>query len=399
MSPPEIRPVNLRLLVVDDEPGMRTGVERTLRHATILVPEVGSEVTFTVDEAADGESALARIAAAPPDLLLLDYKLPGIDGLVILDRLHDSLGDLAVIMITAYVSLETAIAATKRGAFDVLPKPFTPDELLLGLRKAVTWLLLQRRARQLAEEQRRVRFEFVRVLGHELKSPLAAVEGYLNILQSGLLGDQLAPYRHSIDRSQVRLGQMRKLIVDLLDMTRLESGTKRRELAELDLREVAAAALEAVAAEAAQRGITTTLVSPEPLLFTADRGEMDMLFNNLVSNAVKYNRDQGSVTVTLTRRDDAVQVAVADSGIGLAANEVSRLFGEFVRIKNAKTRNILGSGLGLSVVKRLVQLYDGEVTVDSLPDVGTTFTLLLKPVTAPAEKPGRSPGLLPLGLR
>jgi signal transduction histidine kinase len=386
----------LRTLVVDDEPGMRTGVERVLRHLTIKVPEVGGEVGFAVEEAADGESALTSIAETPFDLVLLDYKLPGIDGLQVLDRLRDRVGDMAVIMITAYVSLETAISATKRGAFDVLPKPFTPDELQVAVRKAATWLLLQRRARQLAEERRRVRFEFVRVLGHELKSPLAAVEGYLNILHSATLGDQIAPYHDCVDRSLVRLGQMRKLIADLLDMTQLESGTKRRDLAELDLREVASAAIEVVAAEAAGRGIAAQLVAPERLPFTADRGEMDMLFNNLVSNAVKYNRDRGTVTVTLARTDLGVRVAVADTGIGMTTDEVAKLFGEFVRIKNAKTRNILGSGLGLSVVKRLVQLYEGEVTVASVPDVGTTFAVVLKPASAKAEEPRPASGTFPV---
>jgi signal transduction histidine kinase len=101
------------------------------------------------------------------------------------------------------------------------------------------------------------------------------------------------------------------------------------------------------------------------------------MLNNLVSNAVKYNRTGGLVNVTVTRAGDVVTVSVEDTGIGMTAKETARLFGEFVRIKNEKTRNISGSGLGLSILKRLATLYGGEVTVASTPDAGTTFTVTL----------------------
>ena len=99
----------------------------------------------------------------------------------------------------------------------------------------------------------------------------------------------------------------------------------------------------------------------------ADRGEIEMILNNLVSNAVKYNRDGGRVDVTLRPDAGAVLIAVADTGIGMTAEEAGRLFGEFVRIKNDQTRHILGSGLGLSIVKKLAALYNGEAWVTSEP--------------------------------
>ena len=110
---------------------------------------------------------------------------------------------------------------------------------------------------------------------------------------------------------------------------------------------------------------------------TADAGEIEMLLNNLLSNAVKYNRDGGRVDVTIARHGSQATIAVADTGIGMTAEEVGRIFGEFVRIKNEQTNHIPGSGLGLSIVKKLAQLYDGEVKVESRPDAGTTFTVVL----------------------
>jgi len=110
---------------------------------------------------------------------------------------------------------------------------------------------------------------------------------------------------------------------------------------------------------------------------TADRGEVEILFNNLVGNAVKYNRAGGRVDVTVAPTEGGVRVDVADTGIGLSANEASRLFQEFVRIKNGRTRMIPGTGLGLSIVKKVAQLYGGDVTVQSEPNVGSCFTVTL----------------------
>jgi signal transduction histidine kinase len=188
----------------------------------------------------------------------------------------------------------------------------------------------------------------------------------------------MTAYDAPVNRSLQRLEQMRKLIMDLLDMTRLESGQKRRELEPVNVTEAARSAIELMSTAAAQREITLALDSKEEITIHADRGEMDMMFNNLVSNAVKYNRDGGNVNVAVERVNGQLQIAVSDTGIGMTPEEVERLFGEFVRIKNEQTRNVLGSGLGLSILKRLAQLYDGDVTVESEEGKGSTFTVTLK---------------------
>ena len=367
----------IRILIVDDEAGMRLGAERALRNFHVHLNEFDQEVGFEVRQAATGEEALEAIAAQAPDILLLDHKLPGISGLDILEKLQERPDDILTVMITAYASLETAVLATRRGAYDFLAKPFTPEELTSVVRKATRHLLLQRQARRLAEEKRRVRFEFISVLAHELKSPINAVEGYLRIVRDRGAGNDQAVYDHMIRRSLIRLEGMRKMILDLLDLTRIESGTRRREMSQVDVSALAAEAVETHAPAAAEKNVTLRLQVPAGLALRGDRDELAIVLNNLLSNAVKYNRPGGTVDVIL--RDDAgtVTLSVADTGIGMTDEEVARLFGEFSRIKNAKTRDILGSGLGLSIVKKLVTLYDGTVTVESTPDVGTTFTVAL----------------------
>jgi signal transduction histidine kinase len=277
-------------------------------------------------------------------------------------------------MITAYATFETAVQATKLGAYDFLPKPFSPEELRYSLRKATDQLIISREARRLAEEERQVRFNFISVLSHELKAPLNAIEGYLRLLQD----EQSPERRQMIDRSLLRLDGMRKLIFDLLDLTRIESGQKSRQFAEVDVAGVAKKTIDLFATEAAERDISIALEALEPVKLVADAGELEIVLNNLVSNAVKYNRDGGSVTVSLERKDGAVNIQVADTGIGLTPEESAKLFSEFVRIKNEDTFKILGSGLGLSTVRKLAHLYGGNASVKSERGVGSTFTVTLR---------------------
>ncbi len=367
----------LNLLVTDDEMGMRMGVLRTLRDFVVHVPDVDEDVRFSIDHAESGEEALEKIHRQAPDILLLDHKMPGISGMDVLHELSGTKTDMLTIMITAYASIETAVAATKQGAYDFLAKPFTPDELKSTIRKTAARLIIARRARKLAEEKQRVRFEFVRVLGHELKSPLNAIAGYLQLMKKRQRGDDLASYDEMIDRSLARVDGMYKLIRDLLDLTQIESGHKGRNFAQVDLLAVANTAVETVQPEAEARNIALRINSVGPVSMTADADEIAMLLNNLISNAVKYNRDGGSVDVALKFDNSQVVVAVADTGIGMSPEEQVQIFKEFVRIKNERTNHILGSGLGLSLVKKLVQLYHGTVNVESRLDAGTTFTISL----------------------
>jgi signal transduction histidine kinase len=243
---------------------------------------------------------------------------------------------------------------------------------LLGL-----WLII-RFERKAQAQRSKVRFEFLRVLGHELKAPINAVDGYLHILADETLGPLPEKYLAMVNRSALRIEYMRKLIADMLDLTRIEAGEKRREVTDgLDVAGVLRECVETVQPEAEQRSIAILLNVPEQLPFKADRGEMSIIFNNLLTNAVKYNRDNGQVDVHLCLNADVLELKVRDTGIGMTAQEQSRLFGEFVRIRNSKTKDILGSGLGLHILKKIVGLYNGEVRVQSQENEGSTFTVTL----------------------
>ena len=376
--------IKLKLLLVDDEEGMRRGASRSLRRFKFQLDDFNEEVSFDITEAACGLEALSLLEKEQYDIALLDYKLGDITGLEILGTIREKKYDLLSVMMTAYASLEIAISATKNGAFDFLAKPFTPAELRSVVKKTATHIVLQRRAKKLEDEKRKVRFQFLSVLSHELKAPINAVEGYLRIVDDRVAGNDIASYDKMIKRSLERLGGMRKLIFDLLDLTRIESGQKVREISNINIIEAVNNSIETYIPLAADKNVTVKLHAEENVIINGDIGELEIMFNNLISNAIKYNRDNGRVDITIIKEDELVKMSIADKGIGMKPEEKVRLFGEFVRFKNENTKNIEGSGLGLSILKKLVSLYDGKITVDSEYEVGTTFNIVLKDI--PMEK-------------
>jgi len=367
----------LHLLIADDESGMRTGIARSLEKLEIQDPDGDTIYVLETSFAADGAEAREHILQHPVDLLLLDHGMPRMTGMELLEELADRQDPPLVIMITAYASLEMAVKATKQGAFDFLAKPFTPRDLKNTVEKAARHLIARRTARRLADEKKRVRFEFLSILAHELKAPIGAVESYLRLLEEGITDGKPETQERIVGRCLVRLDGMRKLIYDLLDLTRIESGQKKRELAKVDLVRVAQRVVETYGPTAGERGIEVFVQSDGNTVMQGDESELEIILNNLMSNAVKYNRDGGRVDLQIHEEPERLLLEVRDTGIGMTEEEVGRLFGEFVRIKNEKTSRIEGSGLGLSILRRLAHLNGGEVLVRSVPDEGTTFTVTL----------------------
>jgi signal transduction histidine kinase len=181
-----------------------------------------------------------------------------------------------------------------------------------------------------------------------------------------------------VTRSIARIQGMRQLILDLLDVTRLEAGIQTRVFSIVQLTELGRECMDALRPQAGAKHLTMEIVGPPNLELVAVRTEIEIVFNNLLTNAIKYNREGGSVRVSVERREDVFQISVRDTGFGLSREDATKLFNDFVRIKNAKTRGIEGSGLGLATVKRISNLYHGDVTVSSVPDQGSTFTVTFK---------------------
>jgi len=367
----------LKILVVDDEPGIRSGVERILRNHTVSYPFMDEDYGFICLEAGSGEEALEIISRETPEIVLLDNKLPGMKGTEVLEIIRKEGFDTTVAMITSYASLEIAVKATDDGAYDFIPKPFTPQELKASIDNIVKQLYLRRITQKMQQEGKRIRYQFLSIVSHELKAPLNAIEGYLQIIKDRQLGDELSNYDEVIERSLGRVNGMRGLIMDLLDFTkiRLEKNDDKKE--KIDLYQRARLAVATVGPIAIQRNLKIHMDVAQDLLFEISPSDIDIIFNNLLSNAVKYNVEGGEVWLSISKSVSELVISVKDSGIGMNDEEVAKLFREFVRIKNVKTRDISGSGLGLSIVKKIAELYGGHIEVKSTPDHGSEFTVYL----------------------
>jgi signal transduction histidine kinase len=191
-------------------------------------------------------------------------------------------------------------------------------------------------------------------------------------------GDDIGQYEKMISRSLHRIDGMRNMIMDMLDLTRLESGNKQRNLENSDIVAITKDAIATMQPFAIQKDVNIELSSPDSLWFNSDPEEIEIILNNLISNGIKYNKPNGFVKITLTDDKHNFFIIVEDSGIGIAKDDQKKLFQEFVRIKNDKTRKIAGSGLGLSIVKRITDYYQAEITLSSEINKGSKFYISFK---------------------
>ena len=219
---------------------------------------------------------------------------------------------------------------------------------------------------------------FVSMVAHEVKSPLAAAEGWLNLILSGILKNDPAQERRMIERSLLRVKTLRTMVAELLNLTAIQTGNFTLHRAPVEVSAVVNAAVEGLRERAAERGIAVTVEGADtgdaPSVL-ADREALAMVFSNLVENAIKYGREGGHLAVRIERAGMYASVSVTDDGIGMSPEDCTRVFDEFYRARNERTASITGTGLGLSLVKRLVEMHEGTVSVESALGSGSAFTV------------------------
>ncbi|MDT3695102.1 MAG: response regulator [Ignavibacterium sp.] len=482
-----------KVLIVDDEKGLRIGAQR-------LLEMEGYEVTT----AENGTEGIKFGTETEFDLAVIDLKMPDIDGLEVLQTIRKKYPNTVCFIATAYASYETAVEATRLGAHSYIPKPFSPEELISNLKEgyqkrlvnleaekwqrereerllevafektrlntiinsitdgvlvinkeglavlynpaalrflelssiAVEEYILDKLRPELLElfnklvsevsiehksytiqielkpnreffvevtasvvrhstdnvagvvivfkditELKKIEFvksQFVSMVSHELKAPIAAVYGFLKLFNDDSI--QLSPeQRKDYEiRSMIRLDGLLKMVNDLLDISRMELKTVHREIKKVCLHEIISSILELFQIDISKKGLQVVFEKDNTAhCINADSDEISRLFTNLISNAIKYNREQGIITINLYQSDNYIVTEIKDSGIGLKPEDRQKLFSEFFRAKNEKTKNISGTGLGLSIVKRIVDSYSGRIEVDSEFGEGSTFKIFL----------------------
>ena len=365
----------LHILLVDDDEVDRLAVKRLLRQAGIEAE---------IEERTDRVGALAAVHERHFDCALLDYRLPATDGVTLLRDIRTTGVGVPVVALTGQGDEEVAVELMKAGAADYLNKnSLTAERLERSLRYAMALhraeeerrLLLEReqQARLEAQAANRAKDEFLATLSHELRTPLNAILGWAQLLAGGQLDPPMSRRAVEIIERNTRL--QAQLIDDLLDISRIVTGKLRLELKTVTCQSILDAAIESSLPAAANKHVTLNReLNNGSDSILCDPGRMQQVIWNLLSNAFKFTPEGGQVTVSLHRNGSAMIVEVSDTGVGIEPEFLPHVFDRFRQQDAATTRKHGGLGLGLSIVRHLVELHSGSIAALSEgKDRGATF--------------------------
>lgn len=354
------------VLVIDDDEAIRDSCSQVLQKSG-----------FAVTLSSDGNEGLEKTMAMKPDLVLLDLKMPGIGGMEVLEKMLQLDDQIVVIVITGYPTIESAVEAIKKGAYDFLPKPFTGEELRVVVRRGIERRNLVIESNQLRREKERLEKNFISMVSHQLRSPLANVQQYFEVILQGFAGDMTPKQREILEKQQRNVTELLKLIEDWLSMARIDREVVQKRLQSVSPAELFEGIREALEPMAAKDNVQLKFASLKALPCASAVPElMKEAFSNLIHNAVKYNRPGGEVSVTGRAGDDFVEIEIADTGIGIEEAALPRIFDEFFRPQEAPGEKT-GFGLGLAITRKIIDAHSGSIHASSTPGRGTTFTVLL----------------------
>lgn len=356
------------VLIIDDEESMRDACAQILLKSN-----------YRIETAADGASGLEKIRNIRPDAVILDLKMPGTSGLEVLESLQRLDPRIMTIVITGYATVDSAVEAMKNGAYDFLPKPFTPEELRVILGRALERRRLVLEAETLRREKKLLEDNFITMVSHQLRSPLIAIQQYFEVILSGISGPVGEKPKEMIRRARERLAGLLNLINDWLDMARIDKGQLIGKLKPLNLRKTLEKLLEFMLPLAKESGISLEWagVAGPDIEALGDGETLEQAFTNLLSNAIKYNKPGGRVLVGLKEDRDSVIVEIQDTGIGISPEHLPFIFDQFFQIGRGESGKMKGSGLGLAIAKKIVDAHNGRIEVSSLLGMGSTFSVRL----------------------
>jgi two-component system sensor histidine kinase/response regulator len=352
----------IRILVVDDELGIREGCKRA------LTPH-----GFEVEIAENGPTGLRKLREGRFDVLLLDAMMPGMSGLEMWQQAKQLAPDLICIIITGYATVELAVQATREGAHDFIAKPFT-SELLL---QVINRQLERRQLRREAEQLETIEGRFMLTMVHILRAPVAVLQNSIQLIRKGYV--PLEEQSALLERAEQRAGELLTTLDDLLLLAYLKESVGLAKTETVSGADVLEGVLATLKGQADQQGVTVTAEVTDRPHVMANPDHIKALWTHLLSNAIRYTPEGGRITVSLWTDQEQGQVigAVSDTGIGVAVEDIPRIFEDFYRTEEAKAMQETGTGLGLPIVQQVVEKYGGTIEVESVVGQGSTFRFTL----------------------
>lgn len=351
------------ILIIDDTPA-------NLDVLTRFLTDRGHKVRPAIN----GEIGLRAAAKAPPDVILLDIQMPGMNGFEVCERLKadPATEQIPVIFISALDALDDKVRAFNAGGVDYITKPFQVTEVMARVESQLRIQWQRRRIEALSA----FKDDLIGIVSHDLKNPLGIILTSADMMQESLSENE--PVNPQLVTFIRRAGwSMLSLIQDLLDNARTEQRIPLR-LAYVSLQEVIDEQLNAFPLTARNKAIRLEKVfSPDQVLVRIDSRRFAQVVNNLISNAIKYSPEHTTVTVRVHREGEQARVEVADQGYGIPADALPHIFEKFYRVNTEKHMLEEGTGLGLPIARMLIEQHGGTLNATSLPGAGSTFTITL----------------------
>jgi len=355
-----------RILIIDDEEVVLDSCTRILKNGA-----------YKIATATNGRLGLDLVKEFQPDLIYVDLKMPGISGIEVIEKIRDNDPTIVVIVITGFATVSSAVEAMKNGAYDFLPKPFTPDEFRLITQRGLDKRRLILETIQLRREKEMLREQFAAIVSHELKAPLGAVQQNLFVLVSELSNQLTEDQKARFGRMQTNISDLIKLILTWLRVLSVDVLKIRENFKPTPISTIISKATENVLPTATRKDVEIISSVKEPLsLVNGDEGTLVETVVNILGNAIKYSRTGSRIILKAEEIENNIVISVVDTGIGISKEDLPYIFNDFYTGKDGQKIE-KSSGLGLAITRRIIEAHNGSVSVESELGKGATFTIRL----------------------
>lgn len=330
---------------------------------------------YLISLAQDGPSALAQLEYLLPDLILLDIMMPGIDGFELcrIIKSKEKISEIPVIFLTAKDQVEDLTEGFDAGGVDFITKPFKRQELLVRVKNHV----------ELAESKKRIlemnktRDKLYSIIAHDIKSPFSSIRMTINSLAAGYIEPESEEFREVIKHLDKSVNETSNLLDNLLDYTRymVKGQTGSPEIQ--DILPVMLNTITLFNDYATEKKINLKLNIPESIYAYFDESSMHSVFRNLISNAIKFTGENGMIHIDAEKENKFVRVTIKDTGVGIGDDIIERVLIKNDHYTSSGTKNEKGSGLGLFIVRDLLNMNNCQFKIQSKPEEGTEFTILI----------------------